>query len=234
MVTLEAGLDEYQAPPAEVFEASADPPPKNKGGRPRKEPATPEEAARLERERARKQGAKAKATGTAQAAQAKQAASETAAAPDAVRIPGTEQSGPMKLSKREAEALMGQIFSLPATIFEPQIFGCLIVPGETARVKVTADHVLNVEIPKHLEVTRKAAIEGVSVLLDGVELDPRWVAAGAVTIHAISLGAVYWQIHEQMLAIRKELKAAQARSKAGNEGPPAAEEPAAPLPDVNL
>jgi hypothetical protein len=50
--------------------------------------------------------------------------------------------------------------------------------------------------------------------------DPRWVAAGAVTIHAISLGAVYWQIHEQMQAIRKELKAAQARSKAGNEGPP--------------
>jgi len=91
-------LDEYQAPPAEVFEASADPPPKNKGGRPRKEPATPEEAARLERERARKQGAKAKATGTAQAAQAKQAATETAAAPDAVRIPGTEQAGPMKLS----------------------------------------------------------------------------------------------------------------------------------------
>ena len=61
--------------------------------------------------------------------------------------------------------------------------------------------------------------------------DPRWVAAGAVTIHAISLGAVYWQIHEQMQAIRKELKAAQARSKAGNEGPP--EEAPAP-PDVNL
>jgi hypothetical protein len=232
MVTLEAGLDEYQAPPAEVFEASADPPPKNKGGRPRKEPATPEEAARLERERARKQGAKAKATGTAQAAQAKQAASETAAAPDSVRVPGTEQAGPMKLSKREAEALMGQVFSLPATIFEPQVFGCLLVPGEVAHVRVTPDHVLNVEIPKHLEVTRKAAIEGVGVLLDGVELDPRWVAAGAVTIHAISLGAVYWQIHEQMQAIRKELKAAQARSKAGNEGPP--EEAPAPPPDVNL
>jgi len=107
----------------------------------------------------------------------------------------------------------------------------LLVPGEVAHVRVTPDHVLNVEIPKHLETTRKAAIEGVGVLLDGVELDPRWVAAGAVTIHAISLGAVYWQIHEQMLAIRKELKAAQARSKAGNEGPP--EETPAP-PDVNL
>lgn len=233
MVT-EATLDEYQAPPPELPELP-EAPPKNKGGRPRKVSDDPAEAARLEKERARKQAAKARSVGPAQAAQAKQAAAETSAPPEAVRVPGTEQAGPMKLTKREAEALLGQVFSLPATIFEPQIFGCLIVPGEVARVKVTADHVLNVDIPKHLEVTRKAAIEGVSVLLDGVELDPRWVAAGAVAIHAFSLGAVYWQIHESMMQIRKDLKAASERSRAGNEGPPAAaEEPAAVAPDVNL
>jgi hypothetical protein len=225
-------LDAYQAPPPELLEAEARPAaeaPKNKGGRPRKVAATPEEAARLERERERK----AKAAGKAQVGEAKQAAE--AAGPEPLKVPGAEAGGgSMKLSKREAEALMAQVFSLPATILEPQVFGCLLVPGEIARVIVTKDHAFDLMIPKHLEVTRKAAIEGIGVLLDGVEVDPRWVAAGAVAIHAISLGSVYWQIHEQMQAIRRELKAAAARSKAGNEGPPEAEQAAGPAVDLNL
>jgi len=232
MVTPEAVLDAYQAPPPELLEAEARPAaeaPKNKGGRPRKVAATPEEAARLERERERK----ARAAGKAQVNDAKQAAE--AAGPEPLKVPGAEAGGgSMKLSKREAEALMAQVFSLPATILEPQVFGCLLVPGEIARVIVTKDHAFDLMIPKHLEVTRKAAIEGIGVLLDGVEVDPRWVAAGAVAIHAISLGSVYWQIHEQMQAIRRELKAAAARSKAGNEGPPEAEQAAGPVVDVNL
>jgi hypothetical protein len=233
MVTPEAVLDAYQAPPPDLLEAEVRPAaeaPKNKGGRPRKVAATPEEAARLERERERK----ARAAGKAQVNDAKQAAE--AAGPEPLRVPGAEAGGggSMKLSKREAEALMAQVFSLPATILEPQVFGCLLVPGEIARVIVTKDHAFELMIPKHLEVTRKAAIEGIGVLLDGVEVDPRWVAAGAVAIHAISLGSVYWQIHEQMQAIRRELKAAAARSKAGNEGPPEAEQAAGPVVDVNL
>jgi hypothetical protein len=225
-------LDAYQAPPPELLEAEARPAaeaPKSKGGRPRKVAATPEEAARLERERERK----AKAAGKAQVNDAKQAAE--AAGPEPLKVPGAEAGGgSMKLSKRVAEALMAQVFSLPATILEPQVFGCLLVPGEIARVIVTKDHAFDLMIPKHLEVTRKAAIEGIGVLLDGVEVDPRWVAAGAVAIHAISLGSVYWQIHEQMQAIRRELKAAAARSKAGNEGPPEAEQAATPAVDLNL
>jgi hypothetical protein len=120
----------------------------------------------------------------------------------------------MKLSKREAQALFAQVFSLPASMLEPQLFGCVLVPGEVARLRVTADRSLEIAIPEHLETTKKAAIEGLSVLAEGVEIDPRWVAAGMVAVHALNVGMLYYQLSQLLEAERKVARAQAAEESA--------------------
>lgn len=202
----EAVPDAFTAPPPEEPAEEPAAPAPAKGGRPRK--VGGDEAKRA-RDRERKAKKKAEAAG-ASASSASSAASEARAAaqeaPPVVEpdVPGDPGPGSMKLTKREAEAMLAQVFSLPAAMLEPQIFGCLLIPGQIARVKCTEETSIEVAIPAHLEVTRKAAIQGLAVLLDGTEIDPRWVAAGMVAVHAVSVGAVYWQIADQMAKIRKE------------------------------
>lgn len=210
----EAVPDAFTAPlPEPVAEEAPAPEEGKKSGRPRKEPADAAEAARLERERARKRKAKEKTKAAAapsspspkERAQEAKAAAEEAPQTFAAEVPADPGGmGSMKLSKREAQAMLAQVFSLPAAMLEPQIFGCLLIPGKVATVKCTETTSIEVAIPEHLETTRKAAIEGLAILLDGQEIDPRYVAAGMVAVHAISVGAVYWQIADQMKKIRKE------------------------------
>lgn len=136
-----------------------------------------------------------------------------------VEVPGLEASDgearPMKLSKREAQELLDQVFSMPASMLEPAIFGCMLIPGRVATVKVDEEETFDVQIPEHLSVTRQGAIQGIAVLVDGVELDPRWVAAGMVAVHAASLGAVYWQIASE---IKKRRKAKEEGAAGQGEG----------------
>jgi len=205
--TPEAIPDAFTAPPPEepAAEEPAAPAPA-KGGRPRK---TGGDEAKRARDRERKARKKAEAAGTS-ASSAREAASEARAAaqeaPPIVEpdVPGDPGPGSMKLTKREAEAMLAQVFSLPAAMLEPQIFGCLLIPGQIAKVRCTEETSIEVAIPAHLETTRKAAIQGLAVLLDGTEIDPRWVAAGMVAVHAVSVGAVYWQIADQIQKVRKE------------------------------
>lgn len=206
----EAIPDAFTAPPPE--EPAEDPaaPAPAKGGRPRKVGGDEAKRAR-DRERKAKKKAEAAGASTSSASSAREAASEARAAaqeapPPIVEpdVPGHSGPGSMKLTKREAEAMLAQVFGLPAAMLEPQIFGCLLIPGQIARVKCTEETSIEVAIPAHLEVTRKAAIQGLAVLLDGTEIDPRWVAAGMVAVHAVSVGAVYWQIADQMQKVRKE------------------------------
>lgn len=202
----EAIPDAFTAPPPEEPAEEPAAPAPAKGGRPRK---TGGDEAKRARDRERKARKKAEAAG-ASASSAREAASEARAAaqeaPPIVEpdVPGDPGPGSMKLTKREAEAMLAQVFSLPAAMLEPQIFGCLLIPGQIARVKCTEETSIEVAIPAHLETTRKAAIQGLAVLLDGTEIDPRWVAAGMVAVHAVSVGAVYWQIADQMAKVRKE------------------------------
>jgi hypothetical protein len=202
----EAIPDAFTAPPPEEPAEEPAAPAPAKGGRPRK---TGGDEAKRARDRERKAKKKAEAAG-ASTSSAREAASEARSAaqeaPPIVEpdVPGDPGPGSMKLTKREAEAMLAQVFSLPAAMLEPQIFGCLLIPGQIARVKCTEETSIEVAIPAHLEVTRKAAIQGLAVLLDGTEIDPRWVAAGMVAVHAVSVGAVYWQIADQMQKIRKE------------------------------
>lgn len=209
----EATPDEYTAPLPEPVaeEAPAPEEPPKKSGRPRKEPVDAAEAARLERERERKRKAKEKTKAAAAPSSPKERAQEAKAAAEeapqtfAAEVPADPGGmGSMKLSKREAQAMLAQVFSLPAAMLEPQIFGCLLIPGKVATVKCTETTSIEVAIPEHLETTKKAAIEGLAILLDGQEIDPRYVAAGMVAVHAISVGAVYWQILDQVKKIRKE------------------------------
>lgn len=210
----EAVPDAFTAPlPEPVAEEAPAPEEPKKSGRPRKEPADAAEAARLERERERKKRAKEKTKAAAapssaspkERAQEAKAAAEEAPPTFAAEVPADPGGmGSMKLSKREAQAMLAQVFSLPAAMLEPQIFGCLLIPGKIATVKCTETTSIEVAIPEHLETTKKAAIEGLAILLDGQEIDPRYVAAGMVAVHAISVGAVYWQIADQMKKIRKE------------------------------
>lgn len=210
----EAVPDAFTAPlPEPVAEEAPAPEEGKKSGRPRKEPADAAEAARLERERERKKRAKEKSKAAAapsspspkERAQEAKAAAEEAPPTFAAEVPADPGGmGSMKLSKREAQAMLAQVFSLPAAMLEPQIFGCLLIPGKVATVKCTETTSIEVAIPEHLETTRKAAIEGLAILLDGQEIDPRYVAAGMVAVHAISVGAVYWQILDQVKKIRKE------------------------------
>jgi hypothetical protein len=210
----EAVPDAFTAPLPEINEEAPAPeaPAAKSGGRPRKEPADAAEAARLERERERKRRTKdAKKAAAApssptpkERAQEAKAAAEEAPPTFAAEVPADPGAGSMKLTKREAQAMLAQVFSLPAAMLEPQIFGCLLVPGKVATVKCTESTSIEVAIPEHLETTRKAAIEGLAILLDGQEIDPRYVAAGMVAVHAISVGAVYWQIADQMAKVRKE------------------------------
>lgn len=124
-----------------------------------------------------------------------------------VEVPGLEASDnearPMKLTKREAQELLDQVFSMPASMLEPAIFGTMLIPGKVAVVRVDEEETFEVSIPEHLAVTRQGAIQGIAVLVDGVELDPRWVAAGMVAVHCASLGAVYWQIASEIKKRRK-------------------------------
>ena len=124
-----------------------------------------------------------------------------------VEVPGLEASDnearPMKLTKREAQELLDQVFSMPASMLEPAIFGTMLIPGKVATVRVDEEETFEVSIPEHLAVTRQGAIQGIAVLVDGVELDPRWVAAGMVAVHCASLGAVYWQIASEIKKRRK-------------------------------
>jgi len=120
----------------------------------------------------------------------------------------------MKLTKREAQALLAQVFSLPASMLEPQMFGCVLVPGQVARLRVSAERSLEVSIPEHLETTKKAAIEGLSVLVDGVEIDPRWVAAGMVAVHTLNVGMLYYQLSQLLEAERKAARAQAAEESA--------------------
>ena len=210
----EAVPDAFTAPLPEPVAEEAPAPEEagKKSGRPRKEPADPAEAARLERERDRKRKAKEKTKAAAapssttpkERAQEAKAAAEEAPQTFAAEVPADPGAGSMKLTKREAQAMLAQVFSLPAAMLEPQIFGCLLVPGKVATVKCTESTSIEVAIPEHLETTRKAAIEGLAILLDGQEIDPRYVAAGMVAVHAISVGAVYWQIADQMKKVRAE------------------------------
>ena len=80
-------------------------------------------------------------------------------------------------------------------------------------------------IPEHLETTKKAAIEGLAVLVDGVELDPRWVAAGMVAVHALNVGMLYYQLSQTIEAARKEARAEAERAEYGE--PAAQPEPVA-------
>lgn len=208
----EAVPDAFTAPlPEPVAEEAPAPEEGKKSGRPRKEPADAAEAARLERERERKKRAKEKTKAAAAASSPKERAQEAKAAAEeapptfAAEVPADPGGmGSMKLSKREAQAMLAQVFSLPAAMLEPQIFGCLLIPGKVATVKCTETTSIEVAIPEHLETTKKAAIEGLAILLDGQEIDPRYVAAGMVAVHAISVGAVYWQILDQVKKVRKE------------------------------
>ena len=197
----EAVADEYTAPELE------EPKPAPAGKRPK---MTDEERKAKDRERKRK----ARPAGPATSAPKPEPQPEPKPAPE-VELPGDPGPGSMKLTKREAQALLAQVFSLPASMLEPQIFGCVLTPGRVARLKVTADRELEVMIPEHLETTKKAAIEGLAVLVDGVELDPRWVAAGMVAVHALNVGMLYYQLSQTIEAARKEARAEAERAEYG-------------------
>jgi hypothetical protein len=208
----EAELDSYRAP-----EPAPEPAP---GRRPK---MSDEQRRAKDRERKRRGPAKAARPASGPTA-APEPGPEPKAAPE-VEIPGDPGPGSMKLTKKEAQALLAQVFSLPASMLEPQIFGCVLVPGRVARLKVTADRELEVMIPEHLETTKKAAIEGLSVLVDGVEIDPRWVAAGMVAVHALNVGMLYYQLTQTIEAARKEARAEAERAEYGE--PAQAPEPVA-------
>lgn len=192
--------DEYTAPAAPAPEAAPKP------SRAKKTDAEKAEDKRR-RERERYQRSKAQ-----QQAQAQPQAQQQAPAPEpeSVDLPGDHGPASMKLTKREAQALLAQVFSLPASMLEPQLFGCQLIPGRVAQVKIIGDLVMPVDIPEHLETTRKAAIEGLAVLLDGTELDPRWVAAGMVAVHSINVGVLYYQISQLQQRERRAAAAAAA------------------------
>jgi hypothetical protein len=196
---IEAQPDEYQAPeplPQAQPQATED---------------RAEKKRRAERERyARNKAAQGK--GRAPKAQPQpQPQAQPQPQPESVELPGDHGAQSMKLSKREAQALLAQVFSLPASMLEPQIFGCQLIPGKVAHVKITGDLSIPVDIPEHLETTRKAAIEGLAVLLDGTELDPRWVAAGMVAVHSLNVSVLYYQLSQ----LQKRERAAAAGAGAG-------------------
>jgi hypothetical protein len=204
----EPAADEYTAPAAPAPEAAP------KASRAKKTDAEKAEDKRR-RERERYQRSKAQQQ-PQQQAQPQAPAPE----PESVDLPGDHGAQSMKLTKREAQALLAQVFSLPASMLEPQLFGCQLIPGKVAQVKIIGDLVMPVDIPEHLETTRKAAIEGLAVLLDGTELDPRWVAAGMVAVHSINVGVLYYQISQMQQRERRATAAA------------AAAEPDAPAPEA--
>jgi hypothetical protein len=194
----EPAADEYTAPAAPAPEAAP------KASRAKKTEAEKAEDKRR-RERERYQRSKAQQQ-PQQQAQPQAPAPE----PESVDLPGDHGAQSMKLTKREAQALLAQVFSLPASMLEPQLFGCQLIPGRVAQVKIIGDLVMPVDIPEHLETTRKAAIEGLAVLLDGTELDPRWVAAGMVAVHSINVGVLYYQISQLQQRERRAAAAAAA------------------------
>ena len=201
----EPAADEYTAPAAPAPEAAP------KASRAKKTEAEKAEDKRR-RERERYQRTKAQQQ-PQQQAQPQAPAPE----PESVDLPGDHGAQSMKLTKREAQALLAQVFSLPASMLEPQLFGCQLIPGKVAQVKILGDLVMPVDIPEHLETTRKAAIEGLAVLLDGTELDPRWVAAGMVAVHSINVGVLYYQISQlQQRERRAAAAAAAAEPEAAN------------------
>jgi len=196
----EPAADEYQAPDLQ--------PPTGSAPKPRVKKTEAEKAEdKRRRERERYQRSKGQ-----QAPQASQQPQQQAPAPEpeSVELPGDHGPQSMKLSKREAQALLAQVFSLPASMLEPQIFGCQLIPGKVAHVKITGDLSIPVDIPEHLETTRKAAIEGLAVLLDGTELDPRWVAAGMVAVHSLNVGVLYYQLSQMQQRERRAAAAAAA------------------------
>lgn len=195
----EPAADEYTAPAAPAPEAAP------KASRAKKTDAEKAEDKRR-RERERYQRSKAQQ----QAQPQPQAQQSPAPEPESVDLPGDHGSASMKLTKREAQALLAQVFSLPASMLEPQLFGCQLIPGRVAQVKIIGDLVMPVDIPEHLETTRKAAIEGLAVLLDGTELDPRWVAAGMVAVHSLNVGVLYYQISQMQQRERRAAAAAAA------------------------
>lgn len=211
-MTAEAVADEYTAPELEA------PAPAPAGKRPK---MTDEERRAKDRERKRKARPAGPAPSSAPKPEPK---AEHKPAPE-VELPGDPGPGSMKLTKREAQALLAQVFSLPASMLEPQIFGCVLTPGRVARLKVTADRELEVMIPEHLDTTKKAAIEGLAVLVDGVEIDPRWLAAGMVAVHALNVGMLYYQLSQTIEAARKEARAEAERAEYGE--PAAQPEPVA-------
>jgi len=203
--------DAYTAPPPPERDA----PPEPAGKRPK---MTDEERKAKDRERKRRGrpagGAPRPApTSSGSSSSASTSKPEPEPAP-AVELPGDPGNGSMKLTKREAQALFAQVFSLPASMLEPQLFGCVLVPGEVARLRVSAERSLEVSIPEHLETTKKAAIEGLSVLAEGVEIDPRWVAAGMVAVHALNVGMLYYQLSQLLEAERKAARAQAAEESA--------------------
>ena len=201
----EPAADEYTAPAAPAPEAAP------KASRAKKTDAEKAEDKRR-RERERYQRSKAQ-----QQPQQPQQPQAPAPEPESVDLPGDHGAQSMKLTKREAQALLAQVFSLPASMLEPQLFGCQLIPGRVAQVKILGDLVMPVDIPEHLETTRKAAIEGLAVLLDGTELDPRWVAAGMVAVHSINVGVLYYQISQlQQRERRAAAAAAAAEPEAAN------------------
>ena len=205
--------DAYTAPPPPERDAPPEPAPAGK--RPK---MTDEERKAKDRERKRRGrpagGAPRPApTSSGSSSSASTSKPEPEPAP-AVELPGDPGSASMKLTKREAQALLAQVFSLPASMLEPQMFGCVLVPGQVARLRVSAERSLEVSIPEHLETTKKAAIEGLSVLVDGVEIDPRWVAAGMVAVHTLNVGMLYYQLSQLLEAERKAARAQAAEESA--------------------
>ena len=191
----EPAADEYTAPAAPAPEAAQKKPKK-----------TEAEKAEDKRRRERERYQRTKAQQQPQQPQQQAPAPE----PESVDLPGDHGAQSMKLTKREAQALLAQVFSLPASMLEPQLFGCQLIPGKVAQVKILGDLVMPVDIPEHLETTRKAAIEGLAVLLDGTELDPRWVAAGMVAVHSLNVGVLYYQISQLQQRERRAAAAAAA------------------------
>jgi hypothetical protein len=204
--------DAYTAPPPPEREA---PPPEPAGKRAK---MTDEERKAKDRERKRRgrpAGGAPRPAPTSSGSSSSASTSKPQPEPaPAVELPGDPGSASMKLTKREAQALFAQVFSLPASMLEPQLFGCVLVPGEVARLRVSAERSLEIAIPEHLETTKKAAIEGLSVLAEGVEIDPRWVAAGMVAVHALNVGMLYYQLSQLLEAERKAARAQAAEESA--------------------
>ncbi len=197
----EPAADEYQAPDLQ--------PPTGSAPKPRAK-KTEAEKAEDKRRRERERYQRSKGQQAPQASQQPQQQAQPQAQPESVELPGDHGPQSMKLSKREAQALLAQVFSLPASMLEPQLFGCQLIPGKVAHIKITGDLEIPVDIPEHLETTRKAAIEGLAVLLDGTELDPRWVAAGMVAVHSLNVGVLYYQLSQMQQRERRAAAAAAA------------------------